>query len=308
MQDQGEFDALRALPVLIQVSHTREGSLRRYVDGVLGWQPIGLETPGPFRARVRLTDDPALIDETLPAILLVDDHGISAHDARQLARHASVSVCLWPSERDRLESVVAEVLHAHTSGPGVRVLTVGGAAGGVGATTIALALGGISAWQGRTTLVAVNDVSLNARAVSGSALTDPALWEQATPLAGMGECRVVQVNDGHPAARVRDLRISQSVYDMGVSHDVDVLVIRPDRAGCFALDRTTASIVVVVGSGVFSPAQVKEGAGSRRVVAVEHSARVARAFAYQRVPAGLPGTWLKPLVDLVRFEAMFANG
>ncbi|MEX2533162.1 MAG: hypothetical protein WD360_04280 [Nitriliruptoraceae bacterium] len=308
MQDEGEFDALRALPVLIQVSHAREASLRRYVDGVLGWQPIGLETPGPFRARVRLTDDPAMIDETLPAVLLVDDHGVSARDAKQLARHASVSVCLWPSERDQLESVVAEVLHAHTSGPGVRVLTVGGAAGGVGATTLALTLGGISAWQGRTTLVAVNDVSFSARDVSGSALTDPALWEQATPLAGVDGCRVVHVNDGPPATRVGDLRISQSVYDMGVSHDVDVLVLRPDRAGRFALDRTTASIAIVVGSGVFSPAQIREVAGSRRVVAVEQSARVARAIAHKRIPAGLPGTWLQPLVDLVRSEVVFATG
>jgi len=308
MQDEGEFEALRALPVLIQVSHTREGSLRRYVDGVLGWQPVGFETHGPFRARVRLTDDPATIDETLPAVLLVDDHGVSARDAKQLARHTSVSVCLWPSERDQLPRIVAEVLHAYTSDPGVRTLTVGGAAGGVGATTLALALGGICAWQSRTTLVAVNDVSLTVRDISESALTDPALWEQATPVAGIDGCRVVHVNDGPPATRVRDPRISQSVYDMGVAHDVDVLVLRPDRAGRFALDQTTASIVVVVGGGVFSLAQIHAVAGSRRVVAVEHSARVARAIAHRRIPAGLPGTWLRPLVGLVDSGAVFTTG
>lgn len=308
MQDEGEFDALRALPVLIDVSHTREGSLRRYVDGVLGWQPVGRETHGPFRARVRLTDDPATIDETLPAVLLVDDHGVSARDAKQLAHQTSVSVCLWPSERDRLPSIVAKVLHAHTSDPGVRTLTVGAAAGGAGATTVALALGGISAWQGRTTLVVVNDVSFQARDVPGSALTDPALWEQATPAAGIAGCRIVRVNDGPPATTVRDLRISQGVYDMGVSHDVDVLVLRPDRAGLFALGRTTASLVVVVGSGVFPADQINHAAGSRRVVAVEHSARVARASAHKRIPAGLPGTWLQPLVGLVRSGAVFPSG
>lgn len=308
MQGEGEFDALRALPVLIAVHHTREASLRRYVDGVLGWQPVGADTLGPFRARIYLTDDLTTIREGVPAVLLVDDAGVSAALAKQLAGHAGVAVCLWPSERDRLPEIVADVLHAHTSEPGVRTLTVGGASGGVGTTTIALVLGGISAWQDRTTLVVVNDLSLKARAVSNTALTDPALWDQATPCAGVEQCRVVQVNDGPPVTRVRDPRISQSVYDLGVSHDVDVLVVRPDRQGLFALGRTTASLVVVVGTGVFSPAQIVEAGGSRRIVAVESSARVARAVAYERVPAGVPGSWLQPLVGLVRSGAVFPTG
>lgn len=308
MHEVSNVDALRALPVLIEVSHTREGSLRRYVDGVLGWQPVDADTYGPFRARVRLTDDPATLDEIVPTVLLVDDQGISAAQAKRLAQHPRVAVCIWPSERDQLPQVVAQVLQAQGGESGVRTLTVGGAAGGVGTTTLALSLGGVSAWHGHATLVVVNDVSSKVRLVPSAALTDSALWEQATPTAGIDGCRVIRVNDGPPLMRVRDPRISQSVYDMGVSHDVDVLVVRPDRQGLFALGHTTASVVIVVGSGVVQLTQLTKAAGSRRVMVVSHSVRVARAIAQERVPAGMPGTWLEPLISLVRTKELFPTG
>jgi len=307
MTDDGD-EQLRALPVLIAVSHSNDGSVHRYVDGVLGWQPVGHDFAGPLRARVQITDDPSLITEGLPAVLLVDDLGVSAQDAKHLAHHTTVVVCLWPSERERLPQIVTQVLSQHTNEPGVRTLTVGGASGGAGTTTVALILGGLSAWHGRCTLVAINDRSARARSVAQSALTDPALWEQATAVAGLDSCRVVRVDDGPPVTRVRDLRISQTVYDVGVADDVDVLVLRPDRAGLYALSQTTAALVVVVGDGVLARQQIATQAGSRRVIHVAHSMRVARAVAAERLPTGVPGRWLTPLAALVRSGEVFANG
>jgi hypothetical protein len=308
MSDENVSDALRALPVLIQVSHTHASSVRRFVDGVLGWQPVEHDALGPLRARIQLTDDPLAVSDALPTVLLVDDDGLSGWQAKQLADHPGAAVCLWPSERAELPALVTTMLAQHTKHPHVSTLTVGGAAGGVGTTTVALVLAGLSAADTHNTLAVINDQSSTVRLVPTAALADPALWTQATAVAGVSACRVVCVSDAAAVTPVRDPQIAQTVYDVGVAHDVDVLVLRPDRAGLYALGRTTASVVVVVGAGAYAPAKIDALAGSRRVVHVEHSMRVARAVALERVPAGCPGRWLAPLSLLVRSGELFASG
>lgn len=292
--------SIQALPVLITVGHAQVASVLRYVDAVLGWQPVSRDTASPLHARLQLTDDPSQIVTGTPAIVLVDDDGVSAAMAQQFVASTAVASCLWPSERDRLPAIARAVLATTSRDPSMTGMTVGGSSGGVGTTTVALTLGGLAAWQGRNTLVMVNDASSRARPVAAAALADPNLWDQATQLAGFTNCRMVRVIDDGPVSPVRDGRIAHTVHDRGVSYDVDVLVIRPDRAGLYALSHTIASVVMVTGDGVVSASQLKKAAGSRHLVPVHWSSRVAHAVAHERVPAGVPGSWLQPFGRTVR--------
>lgn len=300
-------DPLRALPVFLTVSHAHDSSVRRFVDGVLGWQPVGAEG-GPMRARLHVTDDPSRIVSGVPTVLLVDDAGVPALLAKQLVKMPGVAVCLWPSERDALAGIATAALSQFAGEPVGHMFSVGGASGGVGTTTVALCVAGMLAWNGSSTLVTVNDWSSRAKAVPRQALSDPALWDRATPVAGVDRCRMIRVVDGTDAQAVADSRVIHHVYDTGVTHDVDLLVMRRDRAGLAALGQTTASIVVVVGDGVVTPSQVRDAAGSRRVIPLPHSVRVARAVASERVPAGVPGRWLASLDVLVRTVAQGHSG
>ena len=75
---------------------------------------------------------------------------------------------------------------------------------------------------------------------------------------------------------------------------------RADGPGLAAAGRTTAAAVVVIGSGPAATSAVAAACGSRRRVHLPRSARVARAGLAGRVPAGLPGSWLRPLLPLAR--------
>lgn len=301
-------ESLQALPVLVTVSHARSASVLRYVDGVLGWQSVSHDEGTLLRARVQLTDNLAHVTAGMPAVLLVDDAGVSAATAKQFASHGPVAVCIWPAEREKLPDVVRGVLTPQVRESGLSLLTVGGATGGVGATTAALALGGVAAYDGRNTLIVVNDVSSRARQIDVAALADPNLWDQATPIAGCDFARMVRINSRPVLPEIRDVRVALCVHDSGVSADVDILVMRPDRGGMYALKRTTAAVVMVIGDGVVPASQIKKVAGSRRVVAVERSVRVARAVANERVPAGVPGRWLEPFRQVWHASGIVRSG
>jgi len=101
---------------------------------------------------------------------------------------------------------------------------------------------------------------------------------------------------GPPAdADIDPAPASLVIRDTGVTEDVDVLVLRRDAAGVAALRDAVAAVVVVVDHGLAPIRAVRAAAGNRRVVSVPWSARVARAAIVERVPAGLPGAWLRAL-------------
>ena len=88
----------------------------------------------------------------------------------------------------------------------------------------------------------------------------------------------------------------------------DVLVVRPDRAGLAAVEAGTGAVVVVgrgaVGPG--RPARSRRRPARGRLPVVRPGAAAA---AQRRMPADLPGTWLRPLADVVRrLEARAMGG
>jgi hypothetical protein len=292
------MESLSALPVAIDVDDDR---VRRHVEEALGWQPVDASTALLVPPAVRLVDASAVpSDDRVPRVLLAGDDPVAAARAAIALRPADV--VRWPDDRDALADVVASVLARARRAPSAgRVIRIGGAAGGVGTTTVCLAVAGIAAWDGLDTLAAVRDPAPIREVVvmPSSAASAPDVLRRATVLPGTVRGRVVRIADRGRFEDPVDPAIALTVVDEGVATDVDVLVVRPDASAHARIPHSTAAVVVVVGEGPVTPRDLGRVAGGRRGVAVPASARVARAAAVGRVPDGLPGTWLRRLAPVL---------
>jgi hypothetical protein len=293
-----------ALPVLLGLAGPHIDQVRRWTEGVLGWQPVDGEADPLVPAAVRLLDVAAAVDlgvTAVPTVLLVAETDDPAAAATATVAVRPDLALAWPGSRDLLAEVVADLLAVTAPSAAGPSLHVGGASGGVGTSTVALALAGLSAWRYRPTLAIVRGSApvAEALAVTTDALSAPDLWQRATAVPGVPEARVVRVVDRAPAAEREVGGAPFVVHDAGVATDVDLLVCRPDRAGLAAIGATTAAAIVVVGDGPAPASAVARACGPRRRVTLAWSARVARAGLPGRIPAGLPGAWLRVLAPLV---------
>jgi hypothetical protein len=300
--DGGGGSALTALPVALALRGALTDPVRRVVEGSLGWQPVDELTAGLVPPAVRLVDVTAPAGDGTPAVLLVtpDDAPRDAADAARRLR--AVAVVDWPGTQDDLEVAVARAVGSpRAAGRRTPLVRLGGAGGGVGTTTVALALAGACAWRGRNVLVASGDEVLlpdGCPTIDPAALAAPDLWTRAGDLEGVPGARVVRTIGSVDEVTVADASVDLLVFDAGVASDVDVLVVRPDAAGIAALARTTAAVVVVVGAGPASPRAVTEAIGGRRRLDLPWSVRVGRAGLVGRVPASLPGSFVRALLPL----------
>ena len=299
-------EAAVALPVEVDVDARLREALVNHLEGPLGWQvTTGDDLPAVLRlASVavgahRHPDSGPAGSGGPPVVLLVrsDDDPADAAVAAQAADH----VLRWPDERDRLPTVATA---AAGTGRGVEIaptVTFGGAAGGVGTTTVTLAVGALLAWSGRSTLCVVSGPS-----PAGSLpLMDPAAlaghrtWEAAMEVAGVPGLRAVTTAAGDRSA-VNVPAGTAVLHDVGVSTDPDVLVVIRDGAGLRAAATTTAGAVVVVDRGVVRHAVLARELSGRRVLTLSDDVRVGRAGAAGHVPAVLPGRMLATLEPLAR--------
>jgi hypothetical protein len=291
-----------ALPVAVALDGPVGDAVRGHVEAVLGWQvvPAGDDLVPPTITLLGV-GGAAPHRVSGPVVLLLADGDDPTEVAAVAAAVRPVAAVRWPDERGSLPERVGAALAARPPrGGGGRLVRVGGAAGGVGTSTVALALGGLTAWDGQPTTVAVGasapgpDVAV----VPADALRHPATWRRATALPGVTRCRAVRLVGAPPADLVApDGEVA--VVDAAVRTDVDVLVARPDAAGLAAIEATTAGAVVVVGRGPASTGAVRRAVGGRRLVALPVDERVARAALRARLPAGVPGRWVTRLRPLV---------
>lgn len=302
-------DQDRAVPIAVAVSGPRREQVSRVVEGALGWPVVAIDDTvlPPAALLCDVGSLPAEDPAGLHVVLLVgpDDDAVAAVAASRRADR----VLSWPPTA---ASVGAAVLGQ----PSVRGrrpwCTVAGSAGGVGATTVALALAGIRAWRSGRTLVATSGPShvADAPAVRAADLASPAAWAAGAAVTGLDPLRAVALRPApHPpavgeVATVVDVGCSGVVA--GAEHGaatpsagVDVLVIRADRAGLDALASGTGRAAVVAGRGPATPADLRAACGDRIVVEVAEDARVARACHAHRHPTDAPGRWLRPLEPLV---------
>jgi hypothetical protein len=303
-----------ALPVALALGPRHVGSVRGWLEGTLGWQAVEDDVDAPVPPVVRLIDvDAAATRATgtaagstyalqLPSVLLVDDAD-APHVVAEVARTlAPLGVCRWPTDRDALPDLVGRALRAPRPASSTsRTLRVGATAGGVGATTITLALAGLAAWQGRRALAVVHGQAgvRTSTHIPPDALVAPDLWNRAAPVPGVPGLRVVHTGRSAPEDAPADRRVELAVLDVGADGDADIVVCRPDGAAAALLPSTMAGAVVVVGAGLLTPERIVALAGGRPVVHVPSSARVARAVLRGHVPAGLPGRWLATLGPLL---------
>jgi hypothetical protein len=294
-----------AVPVALALGERHVGSVRRWLEGTLGWQAVEDDLDGPVPPAVRIVDldgavrvlEAGVIDR-LPTVLLVEDDEHPGRAADVARRLLPSGVCRWPEGREALPDLVARAVGgSRRSERAGRTLRIGGVAGGVGTTTVTLALTGLAAWSGRRALAVVHGHAgvRSAAPVPADALIAPDLWARATPLVGLASARVVHTGQSLPQRAPEDRRIGLSVLDVGTAAEVDVVVCRPDGAAAEQLPTTMAGAVIVVGQGLLSAGRVRELAGGRTVVHVPTSVRVARAVLRGQVPAGLPGSWLAEL-------------
>lgn len=291
-----------AVPVALDLRGRLSDGVRRAVEAH-GWLVVDEATASLIPPVVRLADVTAPSGDGTPTVLLVAPDDPPTDAAEACLRVRPTAVVAWPDERHVLVGAVT----AATAAPRQRtasavLLRVGGAGGGVGTTTVALALAGLSAWRGQATLVTSGDAVLLPPGVPGidpSALAAPDLWGRAAPVEGVPGARAVRTTAPPFEATLADPSVATAVLDLGVADEVDVLVVRPDAAGMAALERTAAAAVVVVGEGPVSARALASAVGGRRRVDLPWSRRVARAAVVGRVPAALPGRAVRSLLPLV---------
>lgn len=299
-----------ARPVALHLDPALHEPVRRWVEGVLGWQVVDRQTGGLVPPTVHLLGpDARPPGDGVPRVLLLPDAGAEAGvapdpatAARAAVRMQVDAVVVWPAERDRLTAIVGDVAQAgrdRVQGP--HLLRIGGAAGGVGTTTVVLAVAGLAAWRGARTLATIRGDApvTDATVVPAAALGSGDLWDRLSDVPGVSRLRTVRLVDPPPVAPPRDPSIEVAVLDHGVDVDTEVLVCRPDAAAASALEITTAAVVVVVGHGPVTLRELRQVAGGRQVLPLACSSRVARAGLRRHVPAGLPGAWLRGLLPLL---------
>lgn len=289
---------LDALPVEIALAGDHAEAVRRWIESVAGWQALAVGDDPAVPPVLRIADVPGSDrpgPTPLPSVLLisVDDDAAAA----AAAGRAADEVLRWPVDRDRLEDVAAGLIARSRDELERPELRVGGAAGGVGTTTVALALGAIASWELGAALVITHGAvpaPLERRLPVG-ALAATGAWDAAERLPGVRGLRALRCDGPAVGAAVSPGAARLVIRDLGVRVEVDTLVVRRDRAGLEAVGSATSALTVCIDDGPVGPRTFRRAAAGRRIVVVPTSARVARAGARLRVPAGLPGSWLRAL-------------
>lgn len=296
---------LQDLPVSVDLPPRLADEVSAYVEVEAGWQVVG--RTGPPEPLLALTA--TVVDG--PCVVITE--GPVPPDAvAQALRGGALDVVAWPDERERLLSAPLRVSRRAESTVTPALISIGGAAGGVGASTVALAIGGLAAWAGARTLVIGDD--------------DLLLLAGLAPWSGPGAVELAALEPQAAAAEAPGLALAAP----GVDHlallgggavisrfeqwPYDVVV--ADRRTPGSLGSTTLMVcgldtslrcaiqgegrVLIRERGHVPLARARRALGSRLAGVLPESARVARAGLSGRVPSSLPGSWLAVLKEAVR--------
>jgi len=313
------------LPVTVDLPGALGDEVTAWVEVEAGWQVVaGGGPPPPVLALTR-----APVPGT-PCVVVVD--GVpDAAGVRDALLGGALDVLGWPEDRDRLLDAPLRTRTGHDAHAGPGLVGVAGASGGVGTSTVALAVGGLLAWSGRSAVVVGGDgllalcglppwrgpgaAELSTLDPAGAAAELPGL---ALPVPGVDGLAVLGGAAGPPATS--GWPVGAVVVDLGTlpalpSPDPsavqpvvpsahrpvprgglpDLLVARPD-GGLRVAAATPADVpVLVAGDGPLDRAGARRLLRRAPVAWLPASARVARAGVAGRVPSGLPGTWLATL-------------
>lgn len=304
------------LPVAVTLPAPLDSHVALWIERDLGWQVV--DEGGPLQPVIALSDRGS---GQLPWIAVTD----GPPDGEQVRRHltaGALDVVAWPHDRLRIPLLAAQVEHGGGTAGDRGRLTVAGAAGGVGTSTVALAIGGLLAWSGAGVLVSgCADLLALAGVASDPVPADllPAGAALGRSAVSSGDARAAAANRAAPSPVPGVPRLSVVgdgidvataawtgdvvVVDAGtaLSTETTLVVSRPDRN----LERARASgrPVIVVGHQPLHARDCRRVLGTAPLAHLPVSSRVARAALRGRVPAALPGTWLRELRSaLARLE------
>jgi len=316
------------LPVAVTLPSPLDTHVAVWIERDLGWQVV--DEGGPLAPVIALSDRAC---GQLPWIAVTD----GSPDGEQVRRHltaGALDVVAWPHDRLRIPLLAARVERG-SGGDHRGRLTVAGVAGGVGTSTVALAIGGLLAWSGAAVLVCGGADVL---ALAGAAAAEPALAGAAPGGAAPGGAvpggavpggavpadaargwstgagrheRAAMANRSAPSPvpGVPRLSVVGDGIDVATAAWTGDFVVADAGTAMTAettvvvsrpdrnLDRACASgrPVIVVGDQPLSIRDCRRRVGTSLLAHLPTSSRVARAGLQGHVPAALPGTWLKEL-------------
>jgi hypothetical protein len=344
----------RDLPVSVDLDGVLADEVTSYVETEAGWQVVADDGPPPPILTLAAAARPGR------ACVVVVDGLPEPEVVRSALLAGALDVIGWPHDRARLLEAPLRVRSGGRGERGPGLLRVAGAAGGVGASTLTLALGGLLAWSGRRVLVvggndllalcglapwagpgvgelavldpadAAAEAAQLARAVpgverlrvlggGGAALGSLAGWPvdvvvtdlrvlEPAALLGARDAASVAVleppppwlHSTPPAPAARAGLVAAHRADLVAAHRADLVVARPDQSLRALAGGPPDLPVVVLGEGPLDRPGVRRLLGRPPVGWLPASARVARAGLAGRVPAALPGTWIRELRGVMR--------
>ncbi len=310
---------LQDLPVVVDLPGRLGEEVSAFVEIEAGWQVVG--AGGALEPVLELTGAP----RAGRPFVVVKEGGVGAEEVRAALLDGALDVISWPEDRARLLEAPLRIHATHRQAAGPSVLRVAGAGGGVGTSTIALAIGGLLAWSGKKTVVVGDEDLLRLCGLGPWAGPDASTASRpgsAAPAAGSGseELGDRRVGDPEPFALARPLPAVEGLSVLGgggsavrstVGWPADAIVVdlraprhlagadllcaRPD-SGIAVLEAAPKDVpVIVVGDGPLDQLAVRRRLGRAPIAWLPQSARVARAGLAGTVPSGLPGSWLKIL-------------
>lgn len=339
---------LTDLPIAVALAPPLRDEVVGWVEQQLGWQVVPLE--GPPRPALALVEPGELPGVRCPAVVVVDG-SVDAEAVRAAVAAGAHDALGWPADRERLRGL-SGLTAAGESGDGRReVLVVAGVGGGVGTSTVALAVAGLAAWAGLRAIACGGDDLLALAGLpawrgpggadlaglgghAGAEVAGLAVAVAGVPgLLVLGRGRGVREADGWPADLVvvdagpldpdggpaapggavgprpaagpaggaepvgaplgsDDAAGGATAVPPSVGDDPGLVVARPDAR--VLRWHAAGAPLVLVGHGPVPTRVVARHAG-RPAVVLPWSSRVAAAAVRGRVPAALPGSWLRHL-------------
>ena len=296
---------LQDLPVCVDLPPALAAEVAAFVETEAGWQVVARGgPPAPVLAvTAEVSDGPFVV---------VTDGPAPARQVADALQAGALDVIAWPQDRERLLSAPLRIRDTPRPGTAPTIVTIAAAGGGAGASTLALAVGGLAAWGGARCLVVGDDDLLRLAGIDA--------WD------GPGSPELAALEPAHAAAEVPDVARAVAGLDglqvlgggeveasfAGWPYDVVVVDRRaPARIGAADLVITTRDVslanaarveaaVVLRDHGALTTAQARRLLGRAPVGVVAESARVARAGQSGRVPSSLPGRWLDQVRTVLR--------
>jgi hypothetical protein len=283
------------LPVCVDLPGRLGQEVTAFAEAEAGWQVVAADSP-----LVPVVTLARQVRGAAPTVVVFDE-APDPDVLRETLLSGALDIVVWPHERDRLLDVPDRIVRTVTTQGTTPLLTVGGARGGVGASTVALTIAATVAWAGGRALCVGGDATVRLAGVA--------------PWHGPGTAEVVAL--GHHAAQelptlARDVPgvpglavlgggngaapdVSSWPYDLVVADlgangrlRSDVLVAAADGSAA----NVTAEAVLVVEHGPLNRSAVTALLGRSPDGWLPYSHRVARAGVRGRVPSALPGSWV----------------